>query len=79
MKLPKSLLKDDTVFIDLVRLGLLLTGMILVLLTISCSLSRRGDEIETTPARYYFDNGVEFWCLEKTDFTAVLQEADRCR
>ena len=45
----------------------------------SCQMLSRGEKIDTTPARYYFENGVEFWCLEKTDFTAVLQEADRCR
>jgi len=56
----------------------LLTVGILILLIQSCTASNPNVDIDTTGVRIQQFNEVEFWCLEKTDFTAILQEADRC-
>lgn len=57
---------------------MLLTAMILSLSMQSCALLRPSEKIETTPVRIEYFNNLEYWCLEKSDFTSLLQEAVRC-
>lgn len=57
---------------------MLLTAIMLSQSMSGCAILKRNDGIETTPVRIEYFNNIEYWCLEKTDFTATLQEATRC-
>lgn len=51
--------------------------VILTLLISGCAVLNKSAETDSTPVKTMSFNGVEYWCLEKTDFTSVLQEASR--
>ena len=75
----KNGLEKPIVDTGLERSVTLLILVISVLLMTRCAGLNKNAEIETTPVRVAYWSNQEFWCLEKTDFTAVLQEAERCK
>jgi len=64
---------------ELKKYGVILTIGILALLIHGCAGLNVSDAIDTMPVRIESFDGMEYWCLEKTDFTAVIQEAIRCQ
>jgi len=78
MRRSQSSLKRSIKGIAQGKYGRLLIVGMLALSTVSCNLLRSGEKIDTTLPKIIREDGVEYWCLEKKDFTAVLQEADRC-
>ena len=79
MRILKGGLKRNIGLTDPVKYEVLLILGILGLFVTSCAMLRRGDGIEVTEPKIVVEGNVTYWCLEEKDFTAVLQEADRCR
>ncbi len=70
-------LKRPIVNTNLARYVKLWIIVILAISSVSCGrLSKRG-EIETTVPKIVVEGEIEYWCFEKTDATALLQEAVR--
>lgn len=79
MKILKYLYRKDTGNIDQIRLKNLLILVMLSLCLVSCKTLKTEEEKDVTDPKIIIDGDVTYWCVEKNDFTALLQEADRCR
>lgn len=61
------------------KFGRLLISGTLVISLISCGGLRGNDKTEVTVPEIIEKDGKTYFCLEKTDFTAIMQEALRCQ
>ena len=58
------------------------TALMLATLSLSltsCVTLKKDVEIGVTLPKIIKEGDIEYWCLEKTDLTSLVQEADRCR
>ena len=61
------------------RFGILSISAILLLSSVCCKTLKKDVVPDVTLPKIMMEGNIEYWCLEKTDLTAIIQEADRCR
>ena len=79
MKTLRDSSRLNTGHIALAKSVALLMMATWILSLTSCVTLRKDAEVVVTLPKIIVEGDVTYWCLEKTDLTAIIQEADRCR